>query len=89
MNSKLYLFIFWNKILLFVDSMQVKSVKTGSVFWAACTSLSYFYMVSMNTVLRKVSHQCVLGSDSQTQHHKLFGLSLLVVRILTPNLFLF
>lgn len=27
--------------------MQVKSVKTGSVFWAACTSLSYFYMVSM------------------------------------------
>lgn len=26
--------------------MQVKSVKTGSVFWAACTSLSYFYMVS-------------------------------------------
>ena len=26
--------------------MQVKSVKTGSVFWAACASLSYFYMVS-------------------------------------------
>lgn len=26
--------------------MQVKSVKTGSLFWAAMASLSYFYMVS-------------------------------------------
>lgn len=25
---------------------QVKSVKTGSLFWAAMASLSYFYMVS-------------------------------------------
>ena len=26
--------------------LWVKSVKTGSVFWASCTALSYFYMVS-------------------------------------------
>ena len=45
-----YRFKIWEKILLilisFVKFTQVKSVKTGSVFWAACTSLSYFYMVS-------------------------------------------
>ena len=32
--------------IIFFYFIQVKSVKTGSVFWAACTSLSYFYMVS-------------------------------------------
>ncbi|XP_068757359.1 dolichyl-diphosphooligosaccharide--protein glycosyltransferase subunit STT3B-like isoform X1 [Montipora capricornis] len=32
--------------LQFTYFLWVKSVKTGSVFWAACTSLSYFYMVS-------------------------------------------
>lgn len=42
MYSILYVHCF-----MFVQLMQVKSVKTGSVFWAACTSLSYFYMVSM------------------------------------------
>jgi len=26
--------------------LWVKSVKTGSIFWASCTALSYFYMVS-------------------------------------------
>ena len=32
--------------LLFTYFLWVKSVKTGSIFWAAATSLSYFYMVS-------------------------------------------
>ncbi|XP_031565858.1 dolichyl-diphosphooligosaccharide--protein glycosyltransferase subunit STT3B-like isoform X2 [Actinia tenebrosa] len=32
--------------LQFTYYLWVKSVKTGSVFWAMCTSLSYFYMVS-------------------------------------------
>ncbi|KAK3702900.1 hypothetical protein QZH41_014170 [Actinostola sp. cb2023] len=32
--------------LQFTYYLWVKSVKTGSVFWAICTSLSYFYMVS-------------------------------------------
>lgn len=37
----------WVKVELFFNliKFQVKSVKTGSVFWAACASLSYFYMV--------------------------------------------
>lgn len=37
---------FVNLFFIIFYFMQVKSVKTGSVFWAACTSLSYFYMVS-------------------------------------------
>ncbi|XP_001641089.2 dolichyl-diphosphooligosaccharide--protein glycosyltransferase subunit STT3B [Nematostella vectensis] len=32
--------------LQFTYYLWVKSVKTGSIFWAICTSLSYFYMVS-------------------------------------------
>lgn len=32
--------------LQFTYYLWVKSVKTGSVYWAACTALSYFYMVS-------------------------------------------
>ncbi|XP_070550384.1 dolichyl-diphosphooligosaccharide--protein glycosyltransferase subunit STT3B-like [Ptychodera flava] len=32
--------------LQFTYFLWVKSVKTGSVFWAICTSLAYFYMVS-------------------------------------------
>jgi dolichyl-diphosphooligosaccharide--protein glycosyltransferase len=31
---------------MFTYYLWVKSVKTGSVFWAAGTALSYFYMVS-------------------------------------------
>ncbi|XP_035775092.1 dolichyl-diphosphooligosaccharide--protein glycosyltransferase subunit STT3B-like [Anopheles albimanus] len=32
--------------LQFTYYLWVKSVKTGSVYWAACAALSYFYMVS-------------------------------------------
>lgn len=32
--------------LQFTYYLWVKSVKTGSVFWACLTALSYFYMVS-------------------------------------------
>lgn len=32
--------------LQFTYYLWVKSVKTGSIFWAASTALSYFYMVS-------------------------------------------
>ncbi|XP_019630138.1 PREDICTED: dolichyl-diphosphooligosaccharide--protein glycosyltransferase subunit STT3B-like isoform X1 [Branchiostoma belcheri] len=32
--------------LLFTYFLWVKSVKTGSIFWAGCTALAYFYMVS-------------------------------------------
>ncbi|XP_014662879.1 PREDICTED: dolichyl-diphosphooligosaccharide--protein glycosyltransferase subunit STT3B-like [Priapulus caudatus] len=32
--------------LMFTYYLWLKSVKTGSVFWSVCTSLSYFYMVS-------------------------------------------
>lgn len=32
--------------LLFTYFLWLKSVKTGSVFWSTCASLSYFYMVS-------------------------------------------
>lgn len=31
--------------LQFTYYLWLKSVKTGSVFWALCTALSYFYMV--------------------------------------------
>jgi hypothetical protein len=27
--------------------VQVKAVKTGSIFWSCMTALSYFYMVSL------------------------------------------
>jgi dolichyl-diphosphooligosaccharide--protein glycosyltransferase len=32
--------------LMFTYFLWIKSVKTGSIFWSAATSLSYFYMVS-------------------------------------------
>ena len=32
--------------LMFTYFLWMKSVKTGSVFWAAATALSYFYMVT-------------------------------------------
>merc|ERR1719249_567843 len=32
--------------LMFTYFLWIKSVKTGSVYWAAWTALSYFYMVS-------------------------------------------
>ncbi|KAL3835986.1 hypothetical protein ACJMK2_021445 [Sinanodonta woodiana] len=32
--------------LMFTYFLWIKSVKTGSLFWAICTALSYFYMVS-------------------------------------------
>nr|CAB3266667.1 dolichyl-diphosphooligosaccharide--protein glycosyltransferase subunit STT3B-like [Phallusia mammillata] len=32
--------------LQFTYFLWIKALKTGSVFWAACTALSYFYMVS-------------------------------------------
>ena len=34
--------------LMFTYWLWIKSVKTGSVYWAAWTALSYFYMVSIN-----------------------------------------
>ena len=43
----MYLLDMFYKYIVLSSINQVKSVKTGSVFWAACTSLSYFYMVSM------------------------------------------
>lgn len=33
--------------LIFTYYLWVKSIKTGSVFWASVTSLSYFYMVTI------------------------------------------
>ncbi|KAJ4461514.1 putative Dolichyl-diphosphooligosaccharide--protein glycosyltransferase subunit STT3 [Paratrimastix pyriformis] len=32
--------------LLFVFYLWIKAVKTGSMFWAACTALAYFYMAA-------------------------------------------
>ena len=32
--------------LMFTYYLWIKAVKTGTVFWAACTALAYFYMVS-------------------------------------------
>lgn len=32
--------------LIFTFYLWIKSVNTGSIFWALCTSLSYFYMVA-------------------------------------------
>jgi len=32
--------------LMFTYFLWIKAVKTGSVYWGACTALSYFYMVS-------------------------------------------
>ena len=34
--------------LMFTYYLWIKSVKTGSIYWAAWTALSYFYMVSLN-----------------------------------------
>ena len=33
--------------LMFTCYLWIKSVKTGSIYWAAWTALSYFYMVSI------------------------------------------
>ena len=33
--------------LMFTYYLWIKSVKTGSIYWAAWTALSYFYMVSL------------------------------------------
>ncbi|XP_014208067.1 dolichyl-diphosphooligosaccharide--protein glycosyltransferase subunit STT3A [Copidosoma floridanum] len=32
--------------MLFTYYMWIKAVKTGTIFWATCTALAYFYMVS-------------------------------------------
>ena len=41
--------------LMFTYFLWVKSVKTGSMFWATLTALSYFYMVIVN--LREKRHR--------------------------------
>ena len=45
--------------LMFTYFLWIKSVKTGSVYWAAWTALSYFYMVSKksNRKLLNVTRQ--------------------------------
>ena len=35
---------------MFTYYLWIKAVKTGSVYWGACTALSYFYMVSVHNV---------------------------------------
>jgi hypothetical protein len=37
--------------------VQVKAVKTGSIFWSCMTALSYFYMVSVSA-----AHGAELGA---------------------------
>ena len=41
--------------LMFTYYLWIKSVKTGSIYWAAWTALSYFYMVSL-----KIKSFCLL-----------------------------
>lgn len=44
--------------MLFTYYLWIKSVKTGSVFWAALCSLAYFYMVSCGPPSRHLAN-CV------------------------------
>ena len=38
--------------LMFTYYLWIKSVKTGSIYWAAICALAYFYMVSQNICTR-------------------------------------
>jgi dolichyl-diphosphooligosaccharide--protein glycosyltransferase len=53
--------------LMFTYYLWVKSVKTGSVFWATLTALSYFYMASfiykINYLLINLSHHSTSWFD--------------------------
>ena len=51
---------------------QLKSVKTGSVFWSTLASLSYFYMVSVCPccVRTQVHKDCMLASTFGRVSHK-------------------
>jgi dolichyl-diphosphooligosaccharide--protein glycosyltransferase len=44
--------------LMFTYYLWVKSVKTGSVFWATLTALSYFYMVILTTKTLETELMC-------------------------------
>lgn len=46
--------------LLFTYYLWLKSVKTGSVFWATSTALSYFYMVGERGEVEGQDRVCVL-----------------------------
>ena len=60
--------------LLFTYFLWLRSVKTGSVFWATAAALSYFYMVSKCTVKAMVYMSvCVyLGGGVPHQHARMF-----------------
>ena len=45
--------------LMFTYYLWIKSVKTGSVYWAVWTALSYFYMVCVHLNLTAVSKRLV------------------------------
>ena len=51
------MFFLHSYLMLFC--VQIRSVKTGSVFWSTLAALSYFYMVSMN-ILRQYIHGYLL-----------------------------
>ena len=38
--------------MLFTYAMWIKSVKTGSIFWASICALAYFYMVCIIILLK-------------------------------------
>ena len=44
---------------MFTYYLWIKSVKTGSVYWAVWTALSYFYMVRLYLNLTAVSKRLV------------------------------
>ena len=41
--------------LMFTYYLWIKSVKTGSIYWAAICALAYFYMVSQNSCVSSMT----------------------------------
>ena len=54
--------------LLFTYFLWLKSVKTGSVFWSTCASLSYFYMVSGGWCVCVGGREGGVGGSSAERH---------------------
>ena len=63
--------------LLFTYFLWLKSVKTSSVFWSTCASLSYFYMVS--------GGWCVCGGEGRSAERHVEQETIKMKRALHPN----
>jgi len=57
----LFFYEFFLHSYLMLFCVQIRSVKTGSVFWSTLAALSYFYMVSMD-ILRQYIREIVYFS---------------------------